>query len=103
MFNKFREYLIARKEYNEAKKAITLLLLNQYSELLENQNKIAEEQLKVTEMLAKFNNNISQEELKTFMSDMSKVTSDAALSKDYLSQVSKQAHEQKMAELKVGM
>lgn len=101
MLKKIKEWYTARKEYNEAKKAITLLLLNQYSELLENQNKVAEEQLKVTEMLTKFNNNISSEELKSFMTDMSKITSDVTLSKEYLSQVSKQAHEQKMAELKV--
>ena len=72
MFKKIIKYFVSRKEYNEAKKALILMLLNQYSDLMTAQQKLVEEQIKTTEILSDFNSNVSMDNIKEFMSDVKK-------------------------------
>ncbi len=100
MFKKIKEYFIARKEYNEAKRALTLLLLNQYSDLMELQKQVALEQQEVIKSMDVFTGNFKPEDMKKFMGDISKVANNPELTTDYFKSVNENAHAEKMAELK---
>lgn len=100
MFKKIREYFTARKEYNKAKKALTLLLLNQYSDLMELQKQVTLEQQEVIKSMSGFTENFNLDEMKKFIGNISKVANNPELTSDYYKTVSENAHAEKMAELK---
>ncbi|GLC79198.1 hypothetical protein [Lacrimispora brassicae] len=91
MLNKIREYFVKKIEYKEAKKVLTLLLLNQFNELLKDQNILVEEQLKLTEQMKNLNDEFSAEDIRKLMADISRITADPKLTSEYFNQVSKQA------------
>ena len=82
MFTKIKEHFVKRREYKEAKKVLTLLLLNQYSDLLTNQNVLAKEQLKLTEQMKNLNDEFNAEDIRKLMADISKITADPKLVTD---------------------
>jgi len=100
MLKKFKEWYMARKEYNEAKKALTLLLLNQYSDLMELQKQVMLEQQEVIKSMSGFTGNFNPDGMKKFMDDISKVANNPELTSDYYKTVSENAHAEKMAGLK---
>jgi len=100
MLKKFKEWYTARKEYNEAKKALTLLLLNQYSDLMELQKQVTLEQQEVIKSMAGFTENFKPDDMKKFIGNISKVANNPILTTDYYKTVNENAHAEKMAELK---
>lgn len=101
MLKKIKEWYAARKEYNQAKRALTLLLLNQYSDLMELQEQVTLEQQEVIKSMAGFTGNFNPDDMKKFMGDISKVANNPELTTDYIKAVSENAHAEKIAELKV--
>ena len=97
MFKKIKEFC----DYREAKKTATLLLLNSYYELIEKQKERENTEIKAYESLKQFGDSFDVEEIKNMMADLSKIANDPKLTTDFYKTISKQAHEQKMAELKV--
>jgi len=100
MLKKLKEWYMERKEYNEAKKALTLLLLNQYSDLMELQKQVALEQQEVIKSMSGFTGNFNPDDMKKFMGDISKVANNPELTTDYFKAVNENAHAEKIAELK---
>ncbi|SEU08281.1 hypothetical protein SAMN05443270_3013 [Lacrimispora sphenoides] len=100
MFKKIKEYFIARKEYNQAKKALTILLLNQYSDLMELQKQVTLEQQEIIKSMSGFTGNFNPDDMKKFMDNISKVANNPELTSDYYKTISENAHAEKMAELK---
>ncbi|POO87863.1 hypothetical protein [Clostridium sp. 3-3] len=100
MLKKFKEWYTTRKEYNEAKKALTLLLLNQYSDLMELQKQVTLEQQEVIKSMSGFTGNFNPDDMKRFMGDISKVANNPELTTDYFKSVNENTHAEKMAELK---
>lgn len=100
MFKKIKEWYLSKKEYNEAKKALTLLLLNQYSDLMELQTQVALEQQEVIKSMSGFTGNFNPDDMKKFMGDISKVANNPELTSDYYKTISDNAHAEKMAGLK---
>lgn len=100
MFKKIKEYFIARKEYNEAKKALTLLLLNQYSDLMELQKQVTLEQQEVVKSMSGFTGNFNSDDMKKFMDDISKVANNPELTSEYYKTVNENARAEKITELK---
>lgn len=100
MLKKFKEWYAARKEYNQAKRALTLLLLNQYSDLMELQKQVTIEQQEVIKSMDVFTGSFKPEDMQKFMGDISKVANNPNLTTDYYKTVSENAHAEKMAELK---
>lgn len=100
MLKKFKEWYAARKEYNQAKRALTLLLLNQYSDLIELQKQVTLEQQEVIKSMSGFTGSFKPEDMQKFMGDISKVANNPNLTTDYFKSVNENAHAEKMAELK---
>lgn len=100
LVEKIKEWYTARKEYNEAKKALTLLLLNQYSDLIELQTQVALEQQEAIKSMSGFTGNFNPDDIKKFMGDISKVANNPELTSDYYKTISDNAHAEKMAGLK---
>jgi len=100
MFKKIKEYFIARKEYNEAKRALTLLLLNQYSDLMELQKQVALEQQEVIKSMSGFTENFNPDDMKKFLGNISKVANNPELTTDYFRTVSENVRAEKMNGLK---
>ncbi len=100
MFKKIKEWYLSRKEYNEAKRALTLMLLNQYSDLIELQRQVTLEQQEVIKSMSGFTGNFNPDDMKRFMGDISKVANNPELTSDYYKTVNDNAHVEKMAELK---
>lgn len=97
MIKKMKEYFTNKKEYNEAKKALTLMLLNQYSDFLvaETEAKVAEKD--AYEKLGKFGEEIDMNELQNALVGINKIAKSPELTTDYY----KAIHDEAQAEKKL--
>lgn len=101
MFGKIIESIKEHFETKKAKKALALLIMNQYSDLLvaEAEAKAAEKE--AYESMKVFGDTFSANDLRGLLDNVSKIASDPKLTTDYYKQVSAQAHAERMAEMKV--
>lgn len=100
----FRKIIESIKEYFEIKKSIktmTLLILNQYSDLLVVEKETKESEGKAYDSMKVFGNSFSADDLHNLLDNVSKIASNPKLTTDYYKQVSAQAHAERMAESKV--
>lgn len=98
-----RKIIESVKEYFEAKramKAMALLIVNQYSDLLVAEKEAKESERDAYESMKVFGSSFSVDDLHDLLDNVSKIASNPKLTSDYYKQVSAQAHAERMAEMK---
>lgn len=93
MFKKMKEWLKDRKQYKEAKKALTLILLNEYNEFLESGIKAQNAAEEANKSMAAFSEVMNPEELKKLITGVNTIANSPQLQTDYFKQVNRNAHE----------
>lgn len=73
MIKKIKAFFQAKKEYKEAVKALTLLIMNQYSSLLEKEAAAKEAEQNAYASLQTFGEAFQPEDLQKLMNDVSKI------------------------------
>lgn len=99
MFTAIKKYLSDRKEYKDAKKAVTLTIMNTYFDYLVAETEAKEAEKKAYESMTVFGESFSVEDLRSLIESTDKIASNPELTTEYYKQVSRQAHEEKMAEM----
>lgn len=95
MFDKIKEYFRTRKEYNEAKKALTLLIMNQYSDFLEAETEAKRAEKEAYEATKIFSESLNIQELQEAMAGINKIAKSPDLTTEYYKDVVKRAAETK--------
>ena len=101
MFKKFKKYFADKKEYQASKKAVTLMIMNQYHDFLISETKAKDAEKKAYESMITFGDNFKAEDLEKLITDVDKIANSPNLQTSYYEQISKQAHDEKMAENKI--
>lgn len=71
--NQLKAFFQAKKEYREAKKALTLLMMNQYSSLLEAEAAAKKAEQEAYASLQTFGESFQPEDLEKLLDDVSKL------------------------------
>ena len=101
MFKKIKKYFTDRKEYTTSKKAVTIMVMNQYHDFLVSETEAKKAEKKAYESMTTFNTNFNVEDLQKLISGVDKIANSPNLQTSYYEQVSKQAHDEKVAEKKL--
>lgn len=97
MFEKMKEWLKDRKQYKEANKTLTLILLNEYNEFLEAGIKARNAAEEANKSMAAFSEVMNPEELKKLITGVNTIANSPQLQTDYFKQVNRNAHEGEIA------
>lgn len=100
MFRKIIESIKEHFETKRAMKAMALLIMNQYSDLLTAEKEAKETEKEAYESMKVFGESFSVDDLRGLLDNVAKIVSDPKLTTDYYKQVSAQAHAERMAEMK---
>lgn len=101
MFKKMKKYLTDRKEYKIAKKEVPLMVMNQYYDFLVAETEAKNAEKKAYESMMTFNDNFNVEDLQKLISGVDKIANSPNLQTSYYEQVSKQAHDERIAKNKI--
>lgn len=101
MLKQFKEHIKNKKEYRNAKKEATLLILNRYNDLLVSEMNAKEAETQAYESMITFGDNFKAEDLEKLITGVDKIANNPNLQSSYYEQVSKQAHEERIAEGKI--
>lgn len=76
MVKTIKAFFQTKKEYKEAKKALTLLLMNQYSALLEKETAAKEAEQEAYASLQAFKDSFQPEDIQQLINDVSKLANE---------------------------
>lgn len=76
MIKTIKAFFQTKKEYKEAKKALTLLLMNQYSTLLEKETAAKEAEQEAYASLQAFKDSFQPEDIQQLINDVSKLANE---------------------------
>ena len=100
MIKRMKEYFETRKQYEEAKKTLTLMLLNQYGDFLETETKEKEAELKAYEAMTVFSETFKPEDLHGMIASVNKIAGSPELQTSYYEKVHNDAQKEKMKVVK---
>lgn len=100
MFKKIKIYFTEKREYKDAKKMLTLATMNKYYDFLVAETEAKEAEKKAYESMSIFGDNFTVEDFQGILSSINKIAASPDLQTSFYENISKQAHEQKMTELK---
>lgn len=100
MFKKIRDYFTQKIEYRNAKKTLTLAAMNQYYDFLVAETEAKEAEKKAYESMSIFGDNFTVEDFQGILNSINKIATSPDLQTSFYENISKQAHKQKMTELK---
>lgn len=92
---KIKEFFKNRKEYKEAKKTLTLMIMNQYSDLLKAEVDAKETELKAYESIELFSNSFKPEDLQNLIEGVNKIANNPKLTTEYYKMVHEDAQKAK--------
>lgn len=92
MFKKMKNYFTEKKEYKDAKKALTILLLNKYADLLDAETRASEAEEKAYAAMDVFGDKFNPDDLQKLMDSVNKIASNPSLTTEYYKQVNKSAN-----------
>lgn len=95
---KIKEYFKEKKQYRDSKRALTLLLINQYSDFLETETKTKEAELRAYESMEIFGSTFKTDDLQKMLDNVNIIANNPTLTTDYYKQVNKNAHIEKETE-----
>lgn len=96
MFKKIRGFLKEKRQYRETKKALTLILMNQYSDFLVAQKNAAESEEEAYRSMNIFSETFNPEDLRNLITSVNTIANSPQLQTDYFKQVNRNAHEERM-------
>lgn len=99
-FKNIRDYFTQKKEYRNAKKTLTLATMNQYYDFLVAETEAKEAEKKAYESMIVFSENFTVEDFQGILSSINKIAGSPDLQTSFYENISKQAHKEKMNELK---
>lgn len=100
----FKNIIENIKEYfatKRAKKALTLLIMNQYSDLLIAEKETKEAEKEAYESMKVFGDAFSVEDFQNLLGSVNRIADNPELTNDYFKQVSAQAHAERTDKLEV--
>lgn len=95
MIKKIKEYFVSRKQYKEAKKAVTLMIMNQYSDLLVAETEAHEAEKKAYEQFGDIGTGIDMDEFSKLAQNIDKIANDPELTTAYYKAVHDDAQKEK--------
>lgn len=99
MFKKIKEYFVNKREYKNAKKTVTLMLMNQYYDFLVAETEAKEAEKAAYESMNTFGDNFKVEDLQKLIGGIDKIANDPDLTTKYFQQVNENAHKERNAEV----
>lgn len=95
MFNKIKENLRVRKDYKEAKKAVTVMVLNQYSDFLSKEIEAKDAEIKAYESMSIFGEDFKPEDLQNALSGINKIANSPTLQTSYYEKIHDETQKKK--------
>ncbi len=100
MFKEIKNYWKEKKEYRNAKKTLTLAMMNTYYDFLVAETAAKDAEKKAYESMTVFGDNFTVNDFQGILSSINKIAGSPDLQTTFYETIAQQANEQKMAELK---
>lgn len=92
--------LTTDSNYEEAKKALTLLLMNKYDDLLQKEIEAKEEEIKAYKSMQIFGDDFTPDDFKNLLVNISKIAGRPDLQTQYYEKVHDDAQKEKISNIK---
>lgn len=100
MFKNIKKHFANSKEYNDSKRTVTLMIMNQYHDFLVSETEAKRAEKKAYESMTTFGDNFNVEDLQKLIHGVDKIANSPNLQTSYYEQISKQAHDEKITDNK---
>lgn len=87
MIKKIKDYFKAIRDYRTAKKGLTMMLLNQYSDFLEAEIKAKEAEIEAYNQMKVFSESFNSDDLRTLVSGIEKIAESPDLQTAYYEKI----------------
>ncbi len=99
MFKELKNYWKEKKEYRNAKKTLTLAMMNTYYDFLVAETAAKDAEKKAYESMTVFGDNFTVNDFQGILRSINKIAGSPDLQTTFYETIAQQANEQKMAEL----